>query len=57
MDDSRCCEEAACSIRPVWLLLRQRIDEVLGGIRLSDLLGSEADVREALGLISGPVAV
>ena len=57
VDDSRCCEEAACSIRPVWFLLRQRIDEVLGSIRLADLLGSEADVREALGLISGPVAV
>ena len=57
VDDGRCCEEAACSIRPVWMLLRQRIDEVLGGIRLADLLGSEADVREALGLISGAAAV
>jgi Rrf2 family protein len=57
VDDGRCCDEAACSIRPVWHLLRQRIDEVLGSIRLADLLGSEADVREALGLIPGPVAV
>ena len=55
--DERCCSEVPCSIRPVWYLLKLRIDEVLGGIRLSDLLGSEADVREALGLISGPVAV
>ena len=46
-----------CSIRPVWFLLRQRIDEVLGGIRLSDLLGSEAEVRETLGLGARPVAV
>jgi len=57
VDDSRCCEEVACSIRPVWMLLRQRIDEVLGGIRLADLLGSEADVREALGLVQSSVAV
>ena len=57
VDDGRCCEAAACSIRPVWMLLRQRIDEVLGNIRLADLLGSEADVREALGLISGAAAV
>jgi Rrf2 family protein len=55
--DGRCCDDAACSIRPVWMLLRQRINEVLGGIRLADLLGSEADVREALGLISGAAAV
>jgi len=57
VDDDRCCEDASCSIRPVWYLLRQRIDEVLGGIRLSDLLGNEAEVRFALGLQSGPVPV
>ena len=58
VDPSRCCENAACAIRPVWFLLRQRIDEVLGAIRLSDLLGSEVEVREAIGLATErPVAV
>lgn len=57
VDDARCCEDAPCSIRPVWFLLRMRIDEVLGNIRLADLLGSETEVREALGLQSGSVAV
>jgi len=57
VDDERCCQDAACSIRPVWYLLRQRIDEVLGGVRLTDLLGTEAEVRDALGLGSGPVPV
>jgi hypothetical protein len=41
----------------VWLVLRQRIDEVLAGLRLSDLLGSEAEVREAIGYAERPVAV
>lgn len=57
VDDERCCGDAPCSIRPVWYLLRQRIDEVLGGVRLADLLGNEAEVRFALGLQSGPVPV
>jgi Rrf2 family protein len=53
----RCGENGQCAIRPVWLLLRQRIDEVLGGISLADLMGSEADVRDAIGLGSRAVAV
>lgn len=57
VDEERCCEDAPCSIRPVWFLLRQRIDEVLGNIRLADLLGNESEVREALGLNARPVAV
>ena len=57
VDDQRCCVEACCSIRPVWYLLRQRIDEVLGSIRLADLLGSEAEVRELLGLTATPLTV
>ena len=57
VDDERCCGDASCSIRPVWYLLKLRIDEVLGGVRLSDLLGSESEVRENLGIQSGPVAV
>jgi DNA-binding IscR family transcriptional regulator len=57
VDPSRCLNGAACAIRPVWFVLRQRIDEVLDGIRLSDLLGTEAEVREAVGLSERPVAV
>ena len=57
VDPVRCGGRAACSIRPVWHLLRQRIDDVLAGIRLSDLLGPEAEVREAIGLAERPIAV
>ena len=48
--DSRCSTETACSIRPVWQLLQRRIDETLAGIRLSDLLHDEAEVRDLVGL-------
>jgi hypothetical protein len=34
----------------VWLLLQQRIDEVLEGVRLSDLMAAEAVVRDRIGL-------
>jgi Rrf2 family protein len=57
VDAARCSEVGGCAIRPVWLLLRQRIDEVLGSVRLSDLLGSEAEVRDAIGLEGRAVAV
>ena len=32
------------------MLLQQRIDDVLGSVRLSDLLMQESDVRERVGL-------
>ncbi len=50
VDAERCAAAENCSIRPVWLLLQQRIDEVLEGVKLSDLLTDEASVREAVGL-------
>jgi hypothetical protein len=34
----------------VWLLLQQKIDDVLEGIRLSDLLHDESEVRTLVGL-------
>jgi hypothetical protein len=34
----------------VWLLLQQRIDEVLEGVKLSDLLADESVVRGRVGL-------
>ena len=50
VEEERCSSAHDCSIRPVWLLLQQRIDEVLGGVRLSDLLLQESEVRERVGL-------
>ncbi|MDB4900502.1 MAG: Rrf2 family DNA-binding protein, partial [Gemmatimonadetes bacterium] len=39
-----------CSIRPVWMLLQQRVDEVLQSVLLSDLLLQESEVRQRVGL-------
>ncbi len=50
LTEERCAESCDCSIRPVWMMLQKRIDEVLEGVRLSDLLGAEASVRERVGL-------
>ena len=36
----------ACSIRPVWHALQQRVDDLLSGISLSDLMKQEAEVHE-----------
>src|SRR5690606_16955260 len=48
--EERCSASHDCSIRPVWILLQQRIDDVLESVRLSDLLQSEPEVRERVGL-------
>ena len=48
--EERCAESHDCSIRPVWVLLQRKIDEVLNSVRLSDLLLQERDVRERVGL-------
>lgn len=50
VEAGRCSDSESCSIRPVWILLQQRIDEVLEGIKLADLLVDEASVRERVGL-------
>jgi len=50
VDDQRCAAAHACSIRPVWMLLQQKIDDVLEGVHLSDLLHEEPVVRERVGL-------
>jgi Rrf2 family protein len=57
VDAARCADSGSCSIRPVWQLLRRRIDEVLEGVRLSDLLAEEGVVRERIGLPEQVVAV
>ena len=43
-------ESQNCSIRPVWLMLQQRIDDALESVRLADLLQDEPTVRARVGL-------
>lgn len=50
VEEERCSSSHMCSIRPVWMLLQQKIDNVLDGVRLSDLLHEESVVRERVGL-------
>jgi Rrf2 family protein len=50
LDAERCSHSCDCSIRPVWMMLQKRIDEVLDGVRLADLLEAEPQVRERVGL-------
>jgi Rrf2 family protein len=50
VNSERCADSGNCSIRPVWMLLQRRIDEVLEGVKLSDLLGEETAVRDRVGL-------
>ena len=55
--EERCSSSHNCSIRPVWMLLQRRIDDVLEGVRLSDLLHEEGEVRARVGLAPAAVAV
>lgn len=48
--EERCSSAHNCSIRPVWMLLQQKIDDVLTGVHLSDLLSEEQEVRVRVGL-------
>lgn len=48
--EERCGSSHNCSIRPVWMLLQRRIEDVLEGVRLSDLLVEEGQVRARMGL-------
>ena len=50
VEEERCSASHNCSIRPVWQLLQQKIDDVLEGVRLSDLLHEESEVRALVGL-------
>jgi Rrf2 family protein len=50
VDSERCAASGECSIRPVWVLLQQKIDDVLGGVYLADLLHAEGEVRQRVGL-------
>jgi Rrf2 family protein len=50
VDLARCQTDHACSLRPVWRALQARIDELLGGISVADLLREESEVRELVKL-------
>src|SRR4029079_10160174 len=48
--EERCSSSQNCSIRPVWMLLQRKIDDVLDGVHLADLLSEESEVRMRVGL-------
>ncbi len=50
VSEERCSDACGCSIRPVWVLLQQKIDDVLQSVSLADLLVPEMVVRERVGL-------
>lgn len=50
LDAERCAQSCDCSIRPVWVMLQKRIDEVLDSVHLADLLQREPGVRQKVGL-------
>jgi Rrf2 family transcriptional regulator, iron-sulfur cluster assembly transcription factor len=50
VEEERCAASHNCSIRPIWVMLQQKIDDVLDSVHLSDLLHDEPTVRERIGL-------
>lgn len=46
VDTERCAPTSGCTIRPVWRALQRRIDQLLAGVTLADLLREETDVQE-----------
>lgn len=50
VDPARCSPDASCSIRPVWRLLERRINELLSGITLADLMHQEVQVYHIVGV-------
>ena len=54
VEADRCSASHLCSIRPVWVLLQKKIDDVLDGVSLADLLHDEPVVREKVGLPNTP---
>lgn len=52
VDADRCSPGSTCSIRPVWHALQQRVDQLLAGISLADLMKQESDVQELVGISS-----
>ncbi len=54
VDPDRCRPSTACSIRPVWRALHQKIDEVLESFSLADLSGRESEVDEPVTISPRP---
>jgi Rrf2 family transcriptional regulator, iron-sulfur cluster assembly transcription factor len=50
VEEERCSSAHECSIRPVWMMLQRKIDDVLESVRLSDLLADESVIRARAGL-------
>jgi Rrf2 family protein len=50
VDAERCSPGASCNIRPVWVALQQRVDELLAGISLADLMKQAPQVQELVGI-------
>lgn len=50
VEEDRCSSSHTCSIRPVWIMLQRKIDDVLDSVFLADLLHEESVVRERVGL-------
>ncbi len=50
VDDERCNPGSACSIRPVWNELQNRVDGFLRSISLADLMRPEQQVQELVTL-------
>jgi Rrf2 family transcriptional regulator, iron-sulfur cluster assembly transcription factor len=50
VDADRCAPGAQCSIRQVWVALQQRVDDLLGGISLADLMRQEPQVQELVSI-------
>ena len=50
VETDRCSASHNCSIRPVWVLLQTKIDDVLESVCIADLLQDEPAVRERVGL-------
>ena len=56
IEEERCSASHNCSIRPVWVMLQRKIDDVLQAVTLADLLHDEPTVRERVGLpLTDPV--
>lgn len=52
VDAERCAPGSTCSIRPVWQALQQRVDDLLEGISMADLLQEESQVHELVSIQS-----
>lgn len=52
VDADRCSPTSGCSIRPVWHALQRRVDDLLSGISLADLLKEQPAAAELIPLTS-----